>query len=218
MDEKTQNGYIACVIFLVVSLLSGFFAIQNEFNISGQLLWIITFVSAVFGVLSFRYPTSFGQIAWRILKYLKKNFVDEKSDSHVYQPQSQLQQNSSGSVQAMSKHGNISISMNSKEKVTSKDLEVYSVIHSMIVRINKKVSRKVALQLTGVGAWVEASGIDFNSISKLFNQHMDIFREEDLQMWLDIEDELKTRNSFYLNKDRQEWFDYLEAEYKRRKT
>jgi len=59
--------------------------------------------------------------------------------------------------------------------------------------------------------------MDFNDISALFNQHSGKFRDEDLEMWLEIENEIKTENGFFLGKDRQEWFDYLEAKYNRLK-
>jgi len=96
----------------------------------------------------------------------------------------------------------------------NKLIEVYSPIHTMVVRVNREIPRETALQLT-VGAWVKASLIDFNSISAVFNQHADKLRDKDLEMWLDIEKEIKEKNGFYLGKNRQEWFDELEAEYDR---
>lgn len=96
----------------------------------------------------------------------------------------------------------------------NKLIEVYSPIHAMIVRVNREIPRETALQLTA-GAWVKASLIDFNNISAVFNQHIDKFRDKDLEMWLEIEKEIKERNGFFLGKDRQKWFDELEAEYNR---
>ncbi|MGQ9460381.1 MAG: hypothetical protein ACUVRA_04025 [Candidatus Bathyarchaeaceae archaeon] len=96
----------------------------------------------------------------------------------------------------------------------NKLIEVYSPIHTMVVRVDREIPRETALQLT-VGAWVKASLIDFNSISAIFNQHADKLRDKDLEMWLDIEKEIKEKNGFYLSKNRQEWFDELEAEYDR---
>lgn len=107
---------------------------------------------------------------------------------------------------------------NAKEAKTpaeeSKLMEVYSPIHAMIVRVNREIPREVALNGT-VGAWVRASLIDFKDISAVFNQHNDKLRKKDLDMWLEIEKEIKVRNGFWLNKDRQTWFDELEAEYNR---
>jgi len=211
MKEKTKKGYVAGVVSLFVFLFFGLFAVHNEFNLTGQILWVITFVFGVFGFGSLWKPDSVGQIVWQILENFSESDKDT-SDSH----NKQIQKNSSGSVQAMSTHGNINISMNSKENVNSKDLEVYSLIHAMIIRVNKSVPREAALQLT-TGAWVKESVMDFDKISALFNQHSDKFRDKDLDMWLDIENELKNSHGFFLGKDRQEWFDYLEAEYKRRK-
>ena len=104
-------------------------------------------------------------------------------------------------------------------------IEVYSPIHAMIVRINRKIPRETALQEGLIGKWVEASLIDFESIREVFNQHSDKLRERDFDMWLEIENELKERkekngkgNGFFLDKRRQEWFDELEAEYNRLKN
>ena len=106
----------------------------------------------------------------------------------------------------------------------NKLIEVYSPIHAMIVRINKKIPRETALQGGLIGQWVEASLIDFDSIREVFNQHNDKLRKRDFDMWLEIDDELKERkektargNGFFLDKRRQEWFDELEAEYNRLK-
>jgi hypothetical protein len=93
-------------------------------------------------------------------------------------------------------------------------IEVYSPIHAMIVRVNKEIPRETALQLT-VGAWVKASLIDSGNISAVFNQHNDKLRNRDLEMWLEIEKEIKEEKGFFLGKDRQKWFDELEAEYNR---
>ena len=93
-------------------------------------------------------------------------------------------------------------------------IEVYSPIHAMIVRVNREIPRESALQLT-VGMPVKASLIDSNSISAVFNQHNDKLRKKDLDMWLEIEKEIKARNCFFLGKDRQKWFDELETEYNR---
>ena len=59
---------------------------------------------------------------------------------------------------------------------------------------------------------VDIDDVDFN-ISSVFNQHTYEFRNKDLEMWLEIEKEIKERNGFFLGNDRQKWFDELEAEY-----
>lgn len=97
----------------------------------------------------------------------------------------------------------------------SKLMEAYSPIHAMIVRINRVIPRETALQMDGIGCWVEASLIDSDSISEIFNQHNDKLWKRDLDMWLEIEKEIKARNGFWLDKDRQMWFDELETEYNR---
>ena len=202
MEEKTKNGYIAGVVSIIGCFLFGLFAYHNEFNLTGQILWGITLVLGVFGVGSLWKPDSVGQVVWQLLENLSKS-GENTSDSHNIQ----IQEKSSGAVQAMATQG-ASVTIN----VNSKDSEVYSLIHTMIKRVNREVPRETALQLTA-GAWVEASLMDFNSISALFNQHSDKFRDEDLEMWLEIENEIKTKKGFLLGKNRQKWFDYLEDEY-----
>jgi hypothetical protein len=101
--------------------------------------------------------------------------------------------------------------------LNKKLIEVYSPIHAMIVRVNKEIPRTTDLQLSSVGVWVNASLIDFNNISTVFNQHNDKLRNRDLEMWLEIEKEIKRGNGFFLGADRKKWFDELEAEYNRLK-
>jgi len=103
-------------------------------------------------------------------------------------------------------------------------IEVYSPIHAMIVKINKKIPRESAPQGL-VGAWVDASWMDFGIISTVFTQHNDKFRNKDLEMWQEIENELNERKEkrgasigFFLNKRQREWLDELEAEYNRLKS
>lgn len=100
------------------------------------------------------------------------------------------------------------------KKTSTEKLAVYSPIHAMIVRINNEFPREQALE-GSVGAFIRASLIDFNNISVVFNKHIDKFRDKDLKMWIDVEKEIKASNGFYLGRDRQEWFDELDAEYRR---
>jgi hypothetical protein len=93
-------------------------------------------------------------------------------------------------------------------------LEVYSPIHAMIIRINREIPREHALRLT-VGAWVNASLIDVDNISTIFNEYSHVLGDRNLEMWLKIEDEIKRVKGFWLGQDRQKWFDELEAEYSR---
>jgi hypothetical protein len=99
-------------------------------------------------------------------------------------------------------------------------IEVYSPIHAMIVRVNKKIPREKALGLT-LGEWVQASLIDFDGITKVFNQHNDKLGKRDFDMWLEITKEIeqsKEPKGFFFGKRRQEWFDELEVEYNRLKS
>jgi len=216
MDKERKSAYFAGTFFTLIFIILALIAVQNELNLSGLIFWVFTLFFGGLGFGSFLKPDLVGSIASKILKMLLGSDND-KSDSHDTHLQDQLQQNSSGSIQAGSIHGNVNFNVNMKEKVNSKDLEVYSPIHAMILKINSEVSRELALQAT-VGIWVNASLIDHTKISEIFNQHGDKFRDKDLAMWFKIEKEIKTGNGFYLDKDRQEWFDYLEAEYKRRKN
>lgn len=95
-------------------------------------------------------------------------------------------------------------------------MEVYSPIHAMIVKISKVIPPKAALRLT-VGAWVSASLMNFDYISAIFNQHCDKFRRGDLEIWLEIEKEIREKGGFYVGQREQEWFDKLDAEYNRLK-
>lgn len=103
------------------------------------------------------------------------------------------------------------------KQTKNEKLKIYSPIHAMIVKVNGKIPRKVALRLT-VGSWVNGSLMNFDGISALFNQHCDKFRDKDLEMWFKIEKELKEKGGFYMGRTEQEWFDELEAEYNRLKN
>ena len=202
MEDKRKNGYVTGIVCLLIFSIFLIFAINNEFNMSGQIIWAITIFFGGLGFGSLWKPDSIGQIATQILKNFSESGKDT-SDSHNIQ----IQEKSSGAVQAMATQG-ASLTIN----VNSKDLEVYSLIHTMIIRVNREIPRETALKLK-VGGWVGASLMDFNNISEVFNQHSDKFGDKDLDMWLEIEKEIKTKNGFFLGKDRQEWFDELEAKY-----
>lgn len=216
MDENRKNAYFAGTICIFIFVVLALIAFTNELNLSGLLFWVLTLFFGILGFGSFWKPDWVGPIASKIVKMLFGSDSD-KSDSH----NSQTQKNSSDSVQVMAGDGaNITMVTHGgriNTNTNSKELGVYSIIHSMIVRVNKKLPREKALTLTGAGAFIEASVIDVSKISALFNQNSDKFRDEDLSMWIDIEKEIKEVNGFYLDKDRQEWFDYLEAEYNRQK-
>jgi len=108
----------------------------------------------------------------------------------------------------------ISLVKDNASDVNRKLTEVYSPIHAMIVGVNSKFPRERNLQLT-VGAFVKASLIDSNKISAVFDQHVDELGDDNLRMWLAIKEEIKEKNGFWLGRDRQKWFDKLEAEYNR---
>jgi len=97
--------------------------------------------------------------------------------------------------------------------------EFYSPIHSMIVRVNNEIPREHVNQQWTVGAWVSTRllRIDHQRVTEAFNQHSDKFEDKDLKMWIDIEKEINgiNGNGFFLNQERQKWFDDLEARYNR---
>lgn len=64
-----------------------------------------------------------------------------------------------------------------------------------------------------VGGFVKASAMDYKGISTLFHQHNQMFRTKDVDMWLDIEKEIRDKEGFFLGRDRQRWFDELETTY-----
>lgn len=113
---------------------------------------------------------------------------------------------------------------------TEKLLQAYHQIHTMIVAIYAVIPRdKTVLDHTagaGLGSWVNASLVDLDAraldkISTVFKQTRGI-GDDNLIMWLTIEKEIKessarSHNSggFFLSRDKQEWFDKLEAEYER---
>lgn len=99
--------------------------------------------------------------------------------------------------------------------------EIYSPIHAMIVAINNTIPREEALRMT-LGYFVNVKvfrqkmlPIDFDKISAIFNQHVHELGDNNLKMWLELEKDIKEQGGFFLRKDRQEWFDELEAEYNR---
>jgi len=49
----------------------------------------------------------------------------------------------------------------------------------------------------------------------VFNQNVHLLGDNNLKIRLEIEDEIKTKQGFYLGRDRQSWFDTLESEYNR---
>lgn len=105
-------------------------------------------------------------------------------------------------------------SKNETKKVSN---DFYSPLHSMILRINNKVPRKLALQST-VGVWVNVKelGIDYRFISKTFDKHMDRFKDTDLRKWMEIESQIKqyvNGGGFFVGRDIQEWFDDLERRF-----
>ena len=106
-----------------------------------------------------------------------------------------------------------------RDKIEDKkeNADFYSPIHAMIVRINSKVSRQLALQGT-VGVWVNAKdvGIDYQIIAETFSQNMTKFKNEDLKKWIEIEQQIKAYvngGGFFVGRDTQEWFDDLESRY-----
>jgi hypothetical protein len=108
----------------------------------------------------------------------------------------------------------INTNMDVMDSRDSETLQVYSQLHTIIFRINRAIPRETALRMT-VGGYIQASTIDYNSISTVFNQHSAKFRARDVDMWLDIEKEINSKNGFFLGRNRQLWFDELEAEYNR---
>ena len=108
-------------------------------------------------------------------------------------------------------------SPDSKYRSIRKLIEIYSPIHSMIVRVNKQIQREQALQMSA-GGWVKACWSDFSNVSVIFNQHVHELGDDNLKMWLEIEKEIKERNGFLFGKREQEWFDRLNAEYNRLKN
>ena len=113
MDEKRKQGYISAVICSLISVILLTFSLKNEFNLSGQMLWILTFFFGVLGLGSFWKPNTIGEIASEILKNMSKNGVETNSDSHNKQVQIQ----SPHGVQAMaSQGGNVTINVDSGKK------------------------------------------------------------------------------------------------------
>jgi hypothetical protein len=106
-----------------------------------------------------------------------------------------------------------------RDKIEEKkeNTDFYSPIHAMIVRVNNKVPRQLALQRT-VGSWVNVNelNIDYRLISETFTKNMNKFRDEDLKKWVAIEEQIKANvngGGFFLGNDVQEWFDDLESRY-----
>ena len=105
------------------------------------------------------------------------------------------------------------------DKIKIEPLGFYSPIHTLIVRVNNQVPRYKALYPQNkVGYRLDSSSIDVSKISATISQNMggDGFTDKDLEMWIEIEEEIKRDNHFYLGNDRQKWFDELEAKFVKR--
>jgi hypothetical protein len=204
MNEKQRQGYITGIICFIVASVLIILVHNFEWNTSGQTLWLLTIIFGVFGIGSLWKPESMGNVITGLLERLSQK--KDTSESH------NIQNQSTGSIQATASHNaRINIHMSAKDSET---LRAYSQIHTMILRINRIIPRENALQFTTEG-FVKASSIDHETISSIFNQHSDKFQSKDVEMWLDIEQQIHEIGGFYVGKDRQLWFDEMEAEYNR---
>jgi hypothetical protein len=206
MNERQRQRYITGIICFIVASVLIILVHNFEWNASGQTFWLFTIIFSVLGIGSFWKPESMGRVITGLLERLSQK--KDTSDSYNIQIQNQ----STGSIHATASHNaRINIHMSAKDSET---LRVYSQIHTMILRINRIIPRESALQFT-TGGFVKASSLDHETISSMFNQHSDKFQAKDVEMWLDIEQQIQEIGGFYVSKDRQLWFDEMEAEYNR---
>jgi hypothetical protein len=207
MDEKRRKGYVTSIVFLIVSSILIILERNFEWNTLSQMLWLFIVIFGVLGILCLWKPDSIGGITAGLLDRLSQNSEDASGSQNV-----RIQNQSSGSIQATDmQSARINIDTSSRD---SDFLRVYSQIHTMIHQINKVIPRETALQMT-VGGFVKASMMDYDTISTLFTQHSDKFRAKDADIWLDIEQEIRSKDGFFLGRDRQLWFDELENFYQR---
>jgi len=100
-----------------------------------------------------------------------------------------------------------------KREIESKLREVYSPIHAMIMTVKQYIPSETARRLS-LGGFVPGSMVsNLAEVSRAF-QHHDL-ENRHLKKWLELEAEIKQRGGFYINKDRQAWFDELDAAYQR---
>jgi hypothetical protein len=105
-----------------------------------------------------------------------------------------------------------------RDKIEEKQkFAFYSPIHAMIVRVNSNISHERASEWT-LGKWVNVRlfKIDYPRVTEAFTQYSTKFKDEDLKMWAEIEEEIESAvngGGFYLTNDRLKWFDDLEARY-----
>jgi len=98
-----------------------------------------------------------------------------------------------------------------KREIENRLREVYSPVHALIMRVKQYTPSETARQL-GIGNFVPASIVPaLADVSRAF-QHHDL-ENRHLNKWLELEAEIKRRGGFYLTRDRQAWFDELEADY-----
>jgi hypothetical protein len=91
----------------------------------------------------------------------------------------------------------------------------YSPVHAMINQVNTKIKSDA----TPVGIWISDSliKIDVPPISEAFHKNAakTRFTDKDTDMWDTMEKELRGQEGFWLDKDRQEWFNSLEKRFNR---
>jgi len=135
MDEKRKQGYVSGIICLLSFFILLIFALRNEFNLSGQILWVFTIFFGGLGIGSIWKPDIIGEIASELLKNMSKNGVETKSDSH----NKQVQMQSPHGVQAMATQGgNVTINVDPEKKE-----------HESTFRECKRVIRKSSGLLKG---------------------------------------------------------------------
>jgi len=106
---------------LIILLYSINICPRNEFNLSGQILWVFTIFFGGLGIGSIWKPDIIGEIASELLKNMSKNGVETKSDSH----NKQVQMQSPHGVQAMATQGgNVTINVDSEKKEQAQNLPV----------------------------------------------------------------------------------------------
>lgn len=213
MDEKRRQGYVTGIVCFIIASILIILVNNFEWNASyNETFWILSLIFGLIGIGSISKPEFIGGVVMEVLKRLLPKREDV-SESHV----TQIQHQSPHSMQMSARdNAQININMDGMDARDSEALQVYSQLHTMLLRINRAIPRETARRMT-VGGYIQASTIDYNTISTVFNQHSAKFRARDVDMWLDIEKEINSKNGFFLGRDRQRWFDELEAEYHRRR-
>lgn len=167
MDKKRKKGYVTGLGCSLVSFLLFILAVNNEWNLSGQILWGLTIFLCVLGVGSLWKPDSIGAVVSQLLENLSES-GEEKSDSH----NKQIQKKSSG-VQVIASQGakvNINVASEKKEQAEKSIAEEYHKLRERTAYL-KELNNSVFKQWKNVSIYSDK----FRIVTKMDKIDSDMF-------------------------------------------